>query len=81
MALVGLQIFPMIFMALFIMINRMMNNRHEFIIQLTIFFGGYALTDADTMHFKADDIALVLSFIFTSYSANLRLSYAHSTYI
>ncbi len=64
MALVGLQIFPMIFMALFIMINRMMNNRHEFIIQLTIFFGGYALTDADTMHFKADDIALVLSFIF-----------------
>jgi len=81
MIMVGLQVYPMLFVALFIMANRMMNDRHEFIIQLTFFFGGYALTDTATMHFKVDDIAFVLAivcyFIFRKPPVVLRTFYLY----
>lgn len=64
MSLTGLQ-FPLgyLFVAI-ILINRFREDKYDFIIMLTLFFGGYGLTGQDTFGpIKMTDVALVISLI------------------
>lgn len=64
MSLTGLQ-FPLgyLFVAI-ILINRFREDKYDFIIMLTLFFGGYGLTGQDTFGpLKMPDVALVVSVI------------------
>lgn len=64
MSLTGLQL-PLgyLFVAI-ILINRFREDKYDFIIMLTLFFGGYGLTGQDTFGpLKMPDVALVVSVI------------------
>ncbi len=61
MSLTGLN-FPLGYVAVIvILVNRFMKNRYDFIIQLTLLFGGYALASASDFPFKLEDAAFVVS--------------------
>lgn len=63
MSALGLK-FPLAYLLIpAILINRFRNDRHDFIIMLTILFGEYALTDNETFGFSAYYIAFLLSLV------------------
>lgn len=63
MSMMGLM-FPLGYILVpFILINRFRTNRYDFVIMLTLFFGGYGLIGEDTLPVKPWDIALIVSVI------------------
>lgn len=63
MSMMGLH-FPLGYLLVPIcLINSWRKNRYDFLIQLSLFVGGYALVGEGTLPFKTEDIALVLGII------------------
>lgn len=63
MSMTGLQ-FPLGYLLLaVILINRFIKDRYDFLIQITLFFGGYALIGEEDFPVKPEDIALGISVI------------------
>lgn len=64
MALYGLDFYPAILVIAVLLLRSFNNNRYEFLIQLTLLFGCYGLTDTNRNYpIKAEDIALAISVI------------------
>lgn len=63
MSMVGLQ-FPLGYLFLpVILIRSFKRNRYDLLIQLTLFFGGYALLGEEDLFVKPEDIGLILSLV------------------
>lgn len=64
LSLFGLDFYPALLIAVAVMVRSYFADRHDFFIQLTLFFGCYALTDPNrAFPVKPSDIALLLSLI------------------
>lgn len=63
LSLIGLHFYPAYLLFLLILVNRFKNDRYDFIIGLTLLFGGYSLTGAASFPFKMADVALVLGLV------------------
>lgn len=61
MSMMGLQFPPAYLFVPVILIRSLIKDSYDAAIQLTIFFGGYALIGEDTLPFKTDDIMLLVS--------------------
>lgn len=63
MSLMGLM-FPLGYILVpAILINRFRNDKYDFLIMLTVFFGGFGLVDEHTLPVKTSDLAIILSVI------------------
>ncbi len=63
MSMTGLN-FPLGYIALpVILINRYLKDRYDFIIQLSLLFGGYAFIGQEDFPLKMEDVALLISFL------------------
>lgn len=63
MSMMGLRFPPAYLFVPLILIRSLRKDRYDAVIQLTIFFGGYALISESTLPFKTDDIMLLVSLI------------------
>lgn len=74
MSMTGLQ-FPLGYLMLFvILINSFIKRKYDFLIQVTLFFGGYAFYGEEDFPFKPEDLALAISFLgFFIYKKNALL--------
>lgn len=63
MSLVGLSFFPALLFILIILINRFKNDRYDFVIQLTLFFGGYSMITSQQAFINLGLVAFGLSII------------------
>lgn len=63
MSMMGLKFPPAYLFVPLILIRSLRKDRYDAAIQLTIFFGGYALIGENTLPFKADDVMLLASLV------------------
>ncbi|MDE6287354.1 MAG: hypothetical protein K2M00_01050, partial [Muribaculaceae bacterium] len=63
MSMIGLE-FPLGFLFVpLIMFSRFRNDRYDFIVQLTIFLGGYTLTNSAAIYYDQSIITVVLGLV------------------
>ena len=56
MSAIGLEFYPAIILILILLFKSYIRNRHEFIVQLTLFVGAYGLYDSNTLVIKQQHI-------------------------
>lgn len=63
MSALGLEFYPAILLILMMLLRSYICNRHEFIVQLTLFIGAYGLYDSNTLAIKQQHLIFIVVLI------------------
>ena len=63
MSALGLEFYPSIILILIFLFKSYIRNRHEFIVQLTLFVGAYGLYDSNTLVIKQQHLIFIIVLI------------------